>query len=182
MHRLIVFLGWLVLGSHAHAEPTPIADVLKSAKASNPLRGPVQSASGAILFVSFSMPESLLFALSDEAAQLHIPVVVNGLVESDFKKTIVTFERLHRHAKKAHLHFEGISIDPVWFQQFQVSSVPALVVTERPTNCQPQTLCENQPFDVVYGNANLKKALALIAEKGDAAPQIAQKILEDGHV
>ncbi len=37
-----------------------------------------QGAKGAILFVSFSMPDSLLFALADEAAQFHIPVVING--------------------------------------------------------------------------------------------------------
>jgi len=156
--------------------------VSANAEFSQPFKGPMQSASGVILFISFSMPESLLFALSDEASELHIPVVINGLVDGDFKKTIETFERLNRHAKKANLHFEGLSIDPIWFQQFQIKSVPALVVTERPLDCKPQTICANQAFDVVYGNASLKKALTLIAEKGDVGSRIAQKILEDRHV
>jgi len=34
----------------------------------------------------------------------------------------------------------------------------------------------------VYGNASIKKGLELIAQKGDAAPQLARTILENGHV
>lgn len=141
-----------------------------------------QGAEGAVLFVSLSMPDSLLFALADEAALFNIPVVINGLVDGDFKKTIETFKRLNTEAKKQHLNFKGLSIDPVWFTQFQIKSVPALIVTERPESCSVGKECTNQPFDVVYGNASLKKALKLIAEKGDSAASRAQKILENGHV
>lgn len=133
-----------------------------------------QGASGAILFVSFSMPDSLLFALSDEAAKFHIPVVINGLVDGNFNKTIETFKRLQSEARKQHLHFKGVSIDPVWFSQFHIRSVPALVVTA------PAKF--NQPFDVVYGNASIKKGLELIARKGDANPKLAATILENGNV
>lgn len=141
-----------------------------------------QGADGAILFVSFSMPDSLLFALADEAAQFNIPVVINGLVDGDFKKTIETFKRLNAEAKKNHLDFKGVSIDPVWFTQFHIKSVPALVVTELNNSCASERTCTNQPFDVVYGNAKLKKALELIAQKGDAAAQRALAILESQHV
>ena len=141
-----------------------------------------QGAEGAILFVSFSMPDSLLFALADEAAQFHIPVVINGLVKGDFKKTMETFKRLNDEAQKQHLNFKGVSIDPVWFSQFDITSVPALVVTELPKTCAQGKTCTNQPFDVVYGNASIKKGLELIAQKGDAAPQLARTILENGHV
>jgi conjugal transfer pilus assembly protein TrbC len=138
-----------------------------------------QGAQGAVLFVSFSMPDSLLFTLSDEAAQFHIPVVINGLVDGDFKKTIETFKRLNTEAQKQHLNFKGVSIDPVWFSQFHITSVPALVVTKA---CSQTTTCTNQPFDVVYGNASIKKGLELISQKGDAAPNLARTILEKGHV
>ena len=141
-----------------------------------------QGADGAVLFVSFSMPDSLLFALADEAALFNIPVVINGLVEGDFKKTIDTFKRLNLEAKKQGLNFQGVSIDPVWFSQFQIASVPALVVTDSPKSCEPKSACEKQPFDVVYGNLGLKKGLELIAKKGDAARTRAQMILESGHV
>ena len=108
--------------------------------------------------------------------------MINGLVEGDFKKTIETFKRLNADAKKQHLHFKGVSIDPVWFTQFHITSVPALVVTELPKACALAQDCEPQPFDVVYGNASLKNALELIAKKGEAAPRRAQVILENGHV
>ena len=49
-------------------------------------QGP-QAAPDAILFVSFSMPESLLLGLADQAAQFDIPVVIKGLVNNDFKQT-----------------------------------------------------------------------------------------------
>jgi len=140
-----------------------------------------QGADGAVLFVSFSMPESLLFAMTDEAARFNIPVVINGLVEGDFKKTIDTFKRLTLEAKKQGLNFKGVSIDPVWFSQFQITSVPALVVTVPPKTCVLASDCTNQPFDVVYGNARLKNSLELIAERGEVAAR-AKSILEEGHV
>ena len=94
---------------------------------------------------------------------------------------IETFKHLNTEAKKQHLNFKGVSIDPVWFTQFQIKSVPAFVVTERSTTCTPENDCVNQPFDVVYGNASLKKALELIAKKGDLGAKRAQAILESGH-
>lgn len=168
---------------YARAQNKTLIDgFLKYAHDSLPSGQKVQAAPNAILFVSFSMPESLLFALCDEAQAFNIPVVINGLVDKDFKKTIETFARLNHEAKKQHLNFQGISIDPLWFQQFQITSVPALVLSERSSACEAQTICENQTFDVVYGNASLKKSLELMRDKGDAAPHIAKHILEQGHV
>lgn len=164
------------------AHKTLIDSLLQNSKKGIQGKQKPQGAEGAILFVSFSMSDELLFALADEAAQFHIPVVINGLVEGDFKKTIETFKRLHREAKKQHLNFKGISIDPVWFSQFQITSVPALVVTQPPKACPQNDACANQAFDVVYGNASIKNGLELIAQKGDAAPHLARTILENGHV
>ena len=165
------------------ADYKPLIDTLMQQATSNvPQKQHLQPVPNAILFVSFSMPESLLFALADEAADFNIPVVIKGLVQNDFKKTIETFDRLHRKAKKQHLTFNGVSIDPVWFQQFNITAGPALVVSLRPLRCETATVCPNLPFDVVYGNAHLKKGLELIAERGDAAPMTAKHILEQGHV
>ncbi len=172
-----------VLSEQNQSEQKSLIDTfMADAKSSFPDKQRAQAADGAMLFVSFSMPEPLLFALADEAATYHIPLVVNGLVDGDFKKTIDTFARLTANAKKQSLTFQGISIDPVWFQQFHIESVPALVVTIRPETCDEQTVCINQSFDVVYGNAHVKKGLELIAERGDAAPKVAKNILEQGHV
>ncbi len=155
---------------------------MKHARRSLPIKKQAQAVDGAILFVSFSMPEPLLFALADEAASFNIPVVINGLVEGDFKKTIETFTRLNRDAEKQHLHFKGVSIDPLWFQQFDIKAVPALVVSARPASCEAQTVCAAQTFDVVYGNATIKNGLELVASKGEASTMLARTILEQGHV
>lgn len=141
-----------------------------------------QSADDAILLVSFSMPDALMIALLDEASHYQIPVVINGLIDGDFKKTIDAFSRLHQLAKAQNLNFPGLSIDPVWFQQFKISSVPSLIVTERPSWCKAQKVCKDQTFDVVYGNASIKNGLKLIANKGEVSSKLAQKILEQGHV
>ncbi|RUQ96656.1 type-F conjugative transfer system pilin assembly protein TrbC [Legionella septentrionalis] len=161
---------------------TLIKQFIAEGKNSIPIKQQPQRAHGAVLFVSFSMPEDLLFALADEAAQFKIPVVINGLVNDDFKKTIEAFAHYHAKAKKKHLNFKGVSIDPIWFEQFHISAVPALVVTERPENCEPQALCANQTFDVVYGNASLKKSLELIVKKGESSSLLAKHILENRHV
>ena len=159
-----------------------IDDFLRQAKLTTPVKQQPKSLSGAVLFVSFSMPESLLFALADEAAAFDIPLVINGLVDGDFKKTIDTFSRLHRKAEEKHLNYKGLSIDPIWFEHFQIKSVPALVVSARPSQCEPQTICAAQTFDVVYGNPHVKKALELIASKGESASKLAQEILGPSHV
>lgn len=142
----------------------------------------LQAAPDAILLVSFSMPDSLLLGLANEAAQFNIPMVINGLVNNDFKQTVARFSCLSHEAEKQHLNFKGISIDPVWFSQFNIRAVPALVVSYRPASCQAASVCANQPFDVVYGNTPLKKCLELIAERGENASLVAKNILEQGHV
>lgn len=141
-----------------------------------------QVVDGAVLFVSFSMPEDLLFSLADEASIFGIPVVLNGLVEGDFKKTIEHFSQLQKEAKKQHRTFSGVSIDPVWFEQFKVQKVPALVVSHRPSSCEAELVCAAQEYDIVYGNASIKDGLKLIARKGGSARALAQAILESGHV
>jgi conjugal transfer pilus assembly protein TrbC len=51
---------------------------------------------------------------------------------------------------------DGVQIDPTLYTQYNIRSVPALVV-----RCQAG--------DVVHGNIRLKQALEKVAEKGDCA-------------
>ena len=133
-----------------------------------------------MLFVSFSMPKSLLFGLADEASRFGIPLIIKGLKEDDFKKTVDTFYKLNQKASKERLNFEGISIDPFWFQELHIEKVPALVVIKRPSTCMPHTPCPLQKFDVVYGNSKVVDSLKLIAQKGELR-DVAQKILDEHH-
>ncbi|STX81263.1 putative conjugative transfer protein TrbC [Legionella busanensis] len=139
-------------------------------------------AEGAILFISFSMPEETILALADEARSYGIPVVIKGLIDSDFKKTLEKIMALHEKAKETGRSFSGFSIDPVWFEQFEINTVPALVVTRRPSWCLYQKACPNQPFDMVLGNAYIRKSLKVIADKGEQVPEVARMILEKHHV
>lgn len=133
-----------------------------------------------MLFVSFSMPKSLLFGLADEGSRFGIPLIIKGLKEDDFKKTVDTFYKLNQKASKERLNFEGISIDPFWFQELHIEKVPALVVIKRPSTCMPHTPCPLQKFDVVYGNSKVVDSLKLIAQKGELR-DVAQKILDEHH-
>lgn len=134
-------------------------------------------ANGAILFVSFSMPPALLEELIDDAESYKIPVVIKGLVNGDFTKTIEAIGKLKIDMKKNSKNFSGVQIDPIWFDVFHINRVPALVVTKRNENCFAQGDCPNQKYDVVYGNISIKKGLEILSERGEVAKDIAQKIL-----
>lgn len=135
----------------------------------------------AMLLVSFSIPNALLFSLADEASSYGIPLIIKGLKEDDFKKTVNTFYKLNQKASKEHFNFEGIAIDPFYFQELHIEKVPALVLIERPIQCTPHTTCPAQKFDVVYGNSKISNALELIRDKGELKT-FAKYILDNHHV
>lgn len=95
-----------------------------------------------MMFISFSMPEKLLIDIYQEAEELAIPVVLNGLVDDDFKKTM---KKMYEIGKKfPHL---AIQIDPVSFKKYGITQVPALAVIGV------------DDAKVVYGNITISDAL-----------------------
>jgi len=140
-----------------------------------------KTADGAILFVSFSMPKKMIFTLADEAREYDIPVVIKGLVNADFRQTLQKIADIIEEGKKEGYRMNGLSMSPIWFEQFGIEKVPSLVVTKRPGDCLVQTICANQPFDFVSGNIPIKKALTIIAERGHETPDVARAILERVH-
>lgn len=111
----------------------------------------------AMVFVSFSMPPQLLKQTLIEAASLHLPVLLNGLVNNSMPETIQAMQDLSAEIKGV-----SIAIDPVSFDEFKISQVPALVVSLESTH------------DVVYGNLALIEGLKLISEKGETGFQLSQ--------
>lgn len=101
------------------------------------------------LFVSFSMPESLLKQSFEQAERFHVTVVLNGLMDNSMPKTALKLSRLTAQYPKL-----SIQIDPVAFEDFGIDAVPALVVSQ------------DRIFDVVRGNLALSDALSLIHERG----------------
>ena len=128
-------------------------------------------ADGAILFVSLGMPKKLLRQYLRESQTYGMPVVIRGLIHNNFRATMSYIYSLIKGR-----HLPGISIDPVWFRQFGITQVPALVVTSNPHHCVSARTCQ-QPFDVVYGNLSIKDLLTKIADDGQDARQVAKTIL-----
>lgn len=139
-----------------------------------------KAADGVILFISFSMPDALILQMSQQAAAFHASVVIRGLVKNSFPKTLQRILSLKLQAKKAHSAFAGVGIDPVWFSQFNITAVPALVVTHRPAHCVSEHQCPDQPYDVIYGNQAIADSLHEMARSGSAPIRpIAQRLLAD---
>ena len=107
-------------------------------------------ATKAYVFVSFSMPEQLLIETLSESARLHIPAVLNGLVQNSMSETTKKVMGLSNQVP--HL---GLQIDPTAFERFGINQVPALVVEE------------GRCFDVIYGNITLVQGLARIKTQGE---------------
>lgn len=114
---------------------------------------------GALFFVSFSVPEEGLKRMLHETRQYRIPAVLRGLVNNDMRATIDVVMRLVKDGVT-----DGIQIDPTSYEQYNIRSVPTLVV-----RCKAG-------FDVVHGNIRVAQALGKIAEKGDCA-DIARNML-----
>lgn len=125
-----------------------IDDLLTKQKASNQEK----PAEGAIYFVSFSIPEEGLKRMLHETRQFGIPATLRGLVNNDMKTTADAVMQLVKDGVT-----DGVQIDPTLYSQYNIRSVPALVV-----RCQAG-------YDVVRGNIRLKQALEKVAETGDCA-------------
>ncbi|HDX8756647.1 TPA: type-F conjugative transfer system pilin assembly protein TrbC [Klebsiella michiganensis] len=132
-----------------------IDDLLSKQKASNQEK----PAEGAIYFVSFSIPEEGLKRMLHETRQFGIPATLRGLVNNDMKTTADAVMQLVKDGVT-----DGMQIDPTLYAQYNIRSVPALVV-----RCQAG-------YDVVRGNIRVKQALEKVAETGDCA-QTARQML-----
>jgi conjugal transfer pilus assembly protein TrbC len=103
------------------------------------------------VFVSFSMPEQLLSETLSESARLHIPALLNGLIENSMPKTVGRIVGLSKKIPNLNLQ-----IDPTAFEKYGIQQVPALVVDN------------GQVFDVLYGNLLLRDGLLKIADGGES--------------
>lgn len=116
----------------------------------------------ALYFLSFSIPEDGLKQMVPAATRFHIPTLINGLVDNNFRKTVEAVFRLARENNQG-----GVQIDPRQFSKYGITTVPALVVT-----------CD-AGYDRLTGNLKLKEALERIAAEGDCA-DTAKKLLKEG--
>lgn len=130
-----------------------------------------QSVSDAIIFVSFSMPKQSLEQWLEVSRQLHIPLVLRGMIDNSIKKTEQAIIPL---VKKVH---GGFQINPVLFRSLDIQQVPAIVVVNH-HGCHTDAECgDKKQFDVLYGQTTMNYALSQLAEKGEQAPAVASALL-----
>lgn len=105
---------------------------------------------GLYIFVSFSMPASQIIKLSEVAQKVGGRLVIRGLKDNSFKETIKFIKEIKQDGIP-------IDIDPVAFAKFNVSLVPAIVVSDK------------EKTDIITGNVSLSYALKQFIEHGDTA-------------
>ncbi|MFH7803497.1 type-F conjugative transfer system pilin assembly protein TrbC [Enterobacter cloacae] len=106
----------------------------------------------AIYFVSLGIPREGLLPMLKDARRYNIPPTLRGLVNNDMRQTAAAMFELSKEDKDA-----GVQIDPTLFTQYNITTVPALVVT-----------CSGH-HDVIRGSLPLQQALDKVAESGDCA-------------
>jgi conjugal transfer pilus assembly protein TrbC len=106
----------------------------------------------AIYFVSLGIPREGLLPMLKDARRFNIPPTLRGLVNNDMRQTAAAMFELSKEDKDA-----GVQIDPTLFTQYNITTVPALVVT-----------CPGH-HDVIRGSLPLQQALEKVAESGDCA-------------
>lgn len=116
------------------------------------------------VFVSFSMPKSSLQALLQQVSLVGGQLVIRGFIDNSLQKTADAVSQVLVNGRG------GLSIDPPLFQQYHITKVPAFVVARG-----------DDTYDVVYGNVTLEAALTELANKGDAASDVASSYLNTLH-
>lgn len=127
-------------------------------------KNPKADASGVMIFASLGMPDNSLKQLLAQAADFNIPVVIRGLWQNDFAQTATKVQTLIT-PKDGEPIMGGVEINPVWFKQFNITSVPAFVVINE-DKCRGKPPCNADDFDVLYGNVSIYDALDILQREG----------------
>ncbi len=118
----------------------------------------LKKVSSTLVFLSFSMPEKSLESWLKQCKIYGATPVIRGLINNSFKETIQTIYRLSEKTQM------GIQLDPVLFQTFDITQVPAVVSVTSVPDCPKAMDCKSISFDKLYGEVTLDYALARLKE------------------
>lgn len=121
-----------------------------------------QEEPGLFILVSFSMPLESIERLADQAAKAGGTIVLRGVIDDSLKKTAeVAGEFVKRHPGAQ------FQIDPTLFRRFNVSQVPAFVLSAQPgdANTCGKACDPANSFAMVAGDVTLDYALEYIAKQ-----------------
>jgi conjugal transfer pilus assembly protein TrbC len=99
------------------------------------------------IFVSFSMPESVLIKLDKIASQIGAKLIIRGLKDNSFKETVT------------YLKGKAVEIDPKSFEQFDIKQVPAFVISD------------GNKYDKLVGNVSAVYVLDKFINEGELKEQ-----------
>lgn len=127
--------------------------------------------SNPLIFISFSMPDSEIEILMNEAKSIGAGVFIQGFIDDEFKKTYEKISQL------TNVTGVGVGIDPTLFERFDINVVPSFVLPFEPiTQCNKST-CD-VPNYVKSSGASLRYFLDYLVRNGDKKEQeIANKWL-----
>lgn len=145
---------------------SPLASVLGS-----PQQNPHKKAHGIMAFVSLSMPDHALQQLLEQSQAYQVPLIIRGVLPEGFVPTASRITSLLERPNGRTIN-SGIAINPAWFNQFNITHVPAFVAI---SNQCSETHCAANEYDIVYGNISIPSALNILSQ-GDVG-HIAQRVL-----
>jgi len=115
-----------------------------------------------MVFVSTSMPKSALQQWAMQAEKIGAPLYLRGFVKNSVRKTVAKTMQIFGNAEVS-----GFEIHPEAFRNFNIKSVPAVVLIKKEFP-QKENEEERLPeFDVLYGNVGLEQALEIFERDGD---------------
>jgi type-F conjugative transfer system pilin assembly protein TrbC len=127
-----------------------------------------------LVFISLSQPEQGLIELGKQVKAANGALILRGLVDGSYKKTILALENF---IDKAGI---GVSIDPELFTKYQIKQVPTFVITEVSKACAGNLTCIPASFDKLTGNVSLNYALDKFAQEGDLGQVMRQNFITKG--
>jgi type-F conjugative transfer system pilin assembly protein TrbC len=119
------------------------------------------------IFVSFNLDKPNLEQIIISANQYQAILVLRGLKNNSFKQTIASLQTLGLTEDST-----GFIIDPMLFQNYQITAVPSYVLVAEKT-CLPNQSCKFD-YDKIMGNITARFALEKFAQSGDLMLEAAQ--------
>lgn len=131
---------------------------------------------GLYIFVSSSMPKTLLKGYINEAKKYGGVLVFKGLPNGSFKELIRLIGELTEEKNNQQEELPSMQIDDEAFDRFNVTLVPSIVLVEEGVyvpNKTPRII-----YDKISGNVPIKYALEQFVDSGQLSKQ-AKEILHD---
>ena len=141
---------------------------------------PIEQKSGPQLyvFVSFSMPDITLKRLVIQAARIDASLILRGLVDDSMGKTKDKITRLMEADEFGQTNIKGgFAIDPTLFQRFDITQVPAFVLTTIPVARCNNTGCPSTDHVRLYGDATIEYVLETMVREAPVSMQDSARTL-----